>query len=636
MANSPSLQDSLPGLRRILKYFWPHVRAFRALLAGSLFALFAEVALRLLEPWPLKFIFDHIIGSGSHRGPAFLSRLDGTDTGVLLAAAALAVVAITGLRALAAFWQTIGFAQIGNRALNQVRNQLYRHVQYLSLSFHTRAKTGDLVVRMMNDVGMLQDVAITALFPLVAKALVVGGMVGLMFWMKWQLAIFAVAVFPLFWLRTLKVGRRIREVARKQRRQEGAMAATFAESISAIRTVQALSLEETFARAFTQQSDKTLRQDLRGKRLSAGLERSLDVLIALATALVLWYGTRLILRKEMTPGELLVFLAYLKSAYRPVQDFAKYTGRLAKASAAGERVIDLLQRVPDVRDAPGAVAAPKFEGLVRFENISFSYQQERPVLEEINLAVQPGQHVVLVGPSGAGKTTLLSLILRLYDPQKGTVAIDGSDIRGLTLESLRSQISVVLQDNVLFAATVRDNIVYGAPGAAIADIEKAAHLANAHEFISALPQGYDTILGERGVTLSQGQRQRLAIARAAIRKAPILILDEPTTGLDQANEQAVVQALAHLNADRTTFLITHDLSHARDADLILYLEEGRIVERGTHPELLRVNGKYAAMYRLQADRPPASADKPARARPCDEERLRALPQPTANILAGSS
>src|SRR5439155_14265864 len=316
-------------------------------------------------------------------------------------------------------------------------------------------------------------------------------------------------------------------------------AATFAESLGAIKTVQALSLEENFARAFSTQSEKSLKQDVRGKRLAASLERSLDVVIEVATAMVLWYGTRLVLRKEITAGELLVFLAYLKSAYRPVQDFAKYTGRLAKASAAGERVIDLLERVPDVRDLPGAVRAPAFAGRVQFDNVSFAYEHGQQLLEEIQLDVQPGQHVALVGPSGGGKTTLISLILRLYDPLHGKVSIDGRDVREFTLETLRSQISVVLQDNVLFAASVRDNIACAAPGASAQEIEVAARRANAHEFITALPEGYDTILGERGVNLSQGQRQRLAIARAAIRKAPILILDEPTAGLDQKNERDV-------------------------------------------------------------------------------------------------
>lgn len=571
-------------------------------MATSLTALLAEVGLRLLEPWPLKFVFDYVIGSGTKRGPAFLQTLDQESPTFLLTLAAVSVVAITGLRALAAYWQTIGFAKVGNRAMSKLRVQLYQHVQFLSLSFHTRARTGDLIVRMMNDVAMLQDVAITALFPLIAKVLVVAGMVGLMFYMQWQLALIAVAVFPLFWLRSISIGRRLREVSRKQRRQEGAMAATFAESINAIKTVQALSLEKTFSRAFTDESERSLKQDVKGKRLSASLERSLDVIIALATAGVLYYGTVLVLRKALSPGELLVFLAYLKSAYRPVQDFAKYAGRLGKASAAGERVLDLLQRVPDVHDMPGAVRAPTFAGHLVFEGVSFGYEDGRPLMEDIHLEIEPGQHVVIAGPSGAGKTTLLSLILRLYDPIRGRILIDGRDIREFTLESLRSQIGVVLQDNVLFAATVRDNIAYACPGATLQEVESAARLANAHEFITALPKGYETVLGERGVTLSQGQRQRIAIARAAIRRAPILILDEPTSGLDKQNEKAVLEALARLNSRRTTFLVTHDLSHAVEADLVLFVQAGRIVEHGKHLDLVKANGFYATMYQAQSSR----------------------------------
>jgi ATP-binding cassette subfamily B protein len=573
-------------------------------------ALFAEVGLRLLEPWPLKFVFDHVLRT-SKRGPEVLARFNSTDATTALTLAALAIVAITGLRALASYWQTIGFAQIGNRALNKVRNQLYRHVQYLSLSFHTSSRTGDLVIRMMNDVAMLQDVAVTALFPLLAKVLIVGGMVGLMFWMNGKLALIAIGIFPLFWLRTIRIGRRIREVAKKQRRQEGAMAATFAESLHAIKTVQALSLEENFARAFSSESERTLKEDVKGRRLSAALERSLDVLIAVATAGVLWYGTRLVLRHDLSAGDLLVFLAYLKSAYRPVQDFAKYAGRLGKASAAGERVIDLLERVPDVRDLPNATRAPAFTGEVRFNKVSFGYDRGRPVLQDVELQISAGQRVALVGPSGGGKTTLLSLLLRLYDPTEGVVSIDQRDVREFTLESLRSQIGVVLQDNVLFAASVRDNIACASPGATEEQIAHAARLANAHDFINALPQGYETVLGERGVTLSQGQRQRIAIARAAIRQAPILILDEPTTGLDRKNESAVLEALNRLNAARTTFLITHTLAQAVSADLILYLEQGRIVEQGTHQSLIALNGHYAASYRLQAETPAHRVETPA-------------------------
>ena len=600
MAKPQSLPKSLPGLWRITKYFWPHIRQYRALMATSFAALLLQVILRLLEPWPLKFVFDHIIGQRNTPRtplPDFLAPL---DHATLLTVAAVAVLIITCLRSVASYWETIGFAKLGNRALTKVRNQLYRHVQYLSLSFHTQAKTGDLVVRLVSDVGMLQDVAVTALLPMIAKALIVTGMVGLMFYMNWMLGVIALAVFPLFWLRTMTLSKRIREVAQKQRKQEGAMAASIAESLSSIRTVQALSLEEKFSSAFSSNSDSTALSDVKGKRLSAALERSVDVLIALATALVLWFGTRMVLDRQLTGGELLVFLAYLKSAYRPVQDFAKYTARLGKASAAGERVIDLLECVPDVRDLPDAVRAPQFKGEVSFQNVSFAYGTGEHLLQEINFTAQPGTHVALVGPSGSGKTTMFSLILRLYDPVTGGVKIDGRDLREFTLESLRAQISVVLQDNALFAASVRDNIAYGAQGASFEEIQAAAKLANAHDFIMEMPQGYDTVVGERGVTLSHGQRQRIAIARAAIRKAPILILDEPMTGLDRKNEREVLAALEGLYGKRTTFLITHDPHHAATADKILYLEHGRIVERGTHHELIALGGRYAALHRVRA------------------------------------
>ncbi len=600
MSRPQTLSKSLPGLWRITKYFWPQLRKHRPLILGAMTALFAEVGLRLLEPWPVKFVFDRVIGTSRGARAWGIPALANFSPTALIALAALGAASISGARALAAYWNNIGFAKLGNRVLTQVRSQLYRHVQYLSLSFHTKAKTGDLVVRVIGDVSMLQDVAVTALLPLLGRLLILVGMLAIMFSLNWQLALIALAVFPPFWLRNVRLMQRIRQVARRQRQREGAMAATAAESISAIKTVQALSLEGAFAQVFSRENEKSLKQDVEGKRLAANLERSVDVLTAVSAALVLFFGVPQVLLNEISAGDLLVFLAYLRYVFRPVQDFAKYTGRLGKASAAGERVLDLLDRVPDVRDLPGAVRAPAFEGRVRFAAVSFAYEHGLRLLENIELEIQPGQQIALVGPSGGGKSTLVSLILRLYDPMKGRVMIDGRDIREFTLESLRSQISVVLQDNLLFAASVRDNIAHGASSATMDEIQAAARLASAHDFIEALPQGYETVLGERGVTLSHGQRQRIAIARAAIRKAPILILDEPMTGLDKKNERAVIESLELLNRGRTTFLITHDLGHATGADLILYLEAGRILERGTHAALMQAIGPYAALFNLQA------------------------------------
>lgn len=607
MSRPATVRESLPGLWQMARYFWPQVRQYRLLLTASFFTLFAEVFLRLLEPWPLKFIFDRLVPNSATDtfvpGLKFLERI---DTPRLLIISAAILVVVSTLRALAAYHNVVGFAQVGNRVLTKLRARLYRHVQYLSLSFHSRARTGDLVLRVVQDVGLLQDVAVRAFLPLFGKVLLLLGMIALMFFLNWRLALVSLCVLPLFWLRTIRLSRRIQDVARKQRQQQGIMAATAAESIHGIRTVQAMSLEGTFAKVFSAENEKILKEEIRVKKLSARLERSVDVLVALATALVLWYGGTLVLRAEISAGDLVIFLAYLKYAYRPVQDFAKYAGRLAKASAASHRVMELLDRVPDVRDLPNATPAPAFQGNVSFEQVSFAYEHSRRLFQNLSFQIHSGQHVALVGPSGGGKSTLLSLILRLYDPQAGYVRIDGRDIREFTLESLRSQISVVLQDNLLFAATVHDNIAGGVANATREDVEAAARLANAHDFIRNLPEGYESLLGERGVTLSHGQRQRLAIARAALRKAPLLILDEPTTGLDKDNEQAVLAALQRLYQHRTTFLITHDIAQVLDADLILYLEDGEIVERGTHSELLRAGGRYAAL--LQMQRTPAKPE----------------------------
>lgn len=599
MGRPKQLKESVPSLWRILCFFWPWVRKQRPLIASGMVALMAGIFFRLLEPWPLKFIFDRIIPTERPPRLKGLELLDQIEPMTLLTLSAVALVAIVGMRAFADYCQKVGFAKIGNRVLRDVRNDLYRHIQGLSLAFHTRARSGDLIVRVTRDVGLLRDVTSTAILPLIASVVLLAGMVVIMLLMQWKLALLAMTTIPLFWISTIRISRGIRDAARKQRLREGAMASTAAESIVAIKIVQALSLEGIFAEDFSSLNAKSQKEDLKAARLSAKLGRTVDVLLALSTAMVLWYGARLVIHSQMTPGDLLVFLTYLKRAFRPAKDFAKYTGRLAKASAAGERVMELLKRTPEIQDSPDAIEAPHFRGEVAFRGVNFEYHEDRPVLREIDFLIQPGRHVALAGPSGVGKSTLASLILRLYDPVEGSVMIDGRDIREYTLTSLRSQISAVLQDSVLFAASVWDNIGYGVPGATQEEIVAAARLANAHEFILNLPQGYETIVGERGASLSHGQRQRIAIARAAIRKVPILILDEPTTGLDEENERAVIEALRRLAKGRTTFLISHDLQLTALADEVLYLEGGRLCEHGSHDELMRAGGRYASLYRLQ-------------------------------------
>ncbi|MGE5698789.1 MAG: ABC transporter ATP-binding protein [Deltaproteobacteria bacterium] len=600
MAASRELHDILPSLRRILRRFRPNVRKHRALAAGSVLLLLVEIALRLLEPWPLKFIFDRVIPAAPSGGRSGIAWIDALEPMTLLSLAAAAVVGITALRALAAYGNTVGFALMGNRVLTDVRSELYRRLQALSLSFHAKARSGDLVVRVIGDMGLLKDVTVTAVLPLLANLVLLICMMGVMLGLHWQLALVAFAVFPWFWISAARLGGRIREVSRKQRRREGAMAATAAESMGSIKIIQALSLEGVFEESFSGQNRGSMKDDVKGRRLAARLERRVDVLIAVSAALVLLYGARLVMENVLTPGDLLVFLAYLKDAFKPVRNFAKFTGRLAKASAACDRVVDILDEEPEVRDLPDAVPAPPFAGNVRFEKVSFAYEKGRNALEEIDFEAKEGERIALVGPSGAGKSTLASLILRLYDPGSGRISIDGIDIRRYTLSSLRSRIGMVLAEPMLFMASVRENIAFGAPDATAEEVEAAARLANAHEFIESLPEGYDTVVGERGVTLSTGQCQRIAIARAAVRGGRILLLDEPTKGLDRENGLAVAESLERLARGRTTFVITHDLDLASGADRILYLEGGRIREQGTHAELLRAGGRYAEFRRYES------------------------------------
>ena len=594
-----NLKSAVPGMQRIVQEFWPQLRKQGLLLSLSFIGLVIEIFGRLLEPWPLKLIFDYILAPNND---SFLNirQLDGASPTILLLIATLSIVAATGLRAAAAYMNQVSMTLAASRIITEIRAKLYSHLQRLSLSFHYRAKSGDLITRITADVGRLKDVTVGAVLPLFVNTFTLLGMVGVMFWLHWELALIALTVFPLFLLSTLKITKRIRSAARQERKRSGAMAATAAEAMGAIKVVQALSLEGMLEDMFSSDNRKSLEESARSQQLSAGLQRTAQLLVSVATALVLWRGVQLVLQGAATPGDLLVFITYLKTAFKPMTQLAKLLGQIAKAIASGEWILDLLDIVPDIRDTRGVMDAPAFRGEVSFKNVHFAYDPNTPILRGLNFDVKPGQRIALVGPSGGGKSTLVSLLLRLYDPLEGQIRIDGHDLREYKLESLRRQISIVLQESVLFGVSIRDNIAYGSLGATNEEIETAARLANAHEFIMTLPQGYDTLLGERGAMLSGGQRQRIAIARAAIRKAPIVILDEPTVGLDNENEHAVTQALERLTQGSTTFLITHDLRASVRADLIVYIENGRILECGAHSELMRLGQRYAALYQLQA------------------------------------
>jgi len=602
------LARALPAVARTARRFGPQLRPQAPLLLGALLAILVETAMRVLEPWPLKVVLDRVLppegGAGS--GIGWLDRM---DEGTLLALCAAGVVVFAALRAGAAYLSTVGMALAGSRVLTQIRGDLFAHVQRLSLGFHARAKAGDLITRLTGDVARLQEVAVTAALPLVANVLTLLGMVGVMLWLDWQLTLIALAAFPLFSGALARRGGRIHAVSRTQRKREGELAASASETLGAIRVVQTLGLEGRLNRIFARQNEGSLVEGVQGKRLAAGLERRVDLLVGLGTGLVLYVGARRVQAGAMSPGDLVVFLLYLKTAFKPMRDMAKYTGRLARAAASGERIVELLDHEPDIRDRPGALVARRVRGSLRLRGVSLRYGKGgAPALRGVDLDVPAGTRVALVGPSGSGKSSLLSLLPRLYDPDTGSVELDGRDVREYTLASLRAQFAAVLQESVLFGVSVRENIAMGAQEAGPEEVERAARAAGAHAFIAAMPEGYDTVLGERGATLSGGQRQRIAIARAMVRDAPIVLLDEPTTGLDQHSEQVVREALDRLCAGRTSVLVAHDLAQVRDADLIVHMEGGRALERGTHDELLARGGAYAAMWeRQQAERARESA-----------------------------
>jgi ATP-binding cassette subfamily B protein len=585
---------SVAGLLR------PHWKAMTL----ALVAVAGEAAAALLEPWPLKIVLDNLLQSKPL--PEWMMPATGWIGGGTLAVLNVAVVAVAAIAiagAICAYLNTYLTANVGQWVMHDLRRTLYHHIHRLSLAEHDEKRTGDLIGRVTSDIQSIQDFVTTALLGILANFLTLVGIIGVMLYLDWRFTLISLSVAPVLFLVVYIFTRRIKTASRDVRRKESELVSTVAEVFSSIRIVKAFAREDYEEQRFEQQSLDNLETALRARRIKMTLAPVVEVIVATGTCLMLAYGARLVLAGELTAGALVVFLLYLGKMYKPMRDLSKMTDTVSKASVGFERIREVLETEGGVRDHRHARKAPRLEGAIAFDHVSFGYTPDQPILDDVSFAIAPGQVAAFVGPTGGGKTTVINLIARFYDPLAGTVTIDGTDIRRFTIRSLRDQISFVLQDTLLFHTTVWQNIAYGRPEATRAEIVRAAELANAHEFIREMPEGYDTMVGERGVTLSGGQRQRLAIARAVIRNTPILVLDEPTSGLDAQSEQAVFEALDRVMKDKTTIVIAHHLATIRRADTIFVVNDHQLAERGTHDELLAAGGFYAELHGIQFGEP---------------------------------
>ena len=575
----------------------PHSKA----LTFGLLAAVGEGIANLLEPWPLKIVLDNVLKGRPIQGwlnPFILQISAGDKHGVLLFAAA-AALAIAMVGALCSYYEKYFTTSVGQWVMHDLRGRLYSRMQRLSLSFHNQAQTGDLLSRITSDIDAVQSFVSSGLLSALINSLTLVGMIGVMFYINWKFTLIALSVVPLLFLVVFRYTRLIKKSSKQVREQEGKIASVIQEVLTSIHVVKAFAREDYEQRRLEEESLESIERAVRARSLKAKLYPFVEIIVAVGTSLVLWFGARMVLDGTLSAGSLVVFILYLGKMYKPMQDLSKMTDAYSKAAVGYDRIREVLETKSDVKDLPGARPAPRFKGQIEFDNVTFGYEADRPVFQGLSLRVEPGQVAALVGPTGAGKSSVFSLLSRFYDPQSGTVKIDGGDIRTFTQKSIREQISFVLQETLLFHGPIWKNIAYGKPGARREEIIKAAQLANADEFIDKMPGGYDTLVGERGVTLSGGQRQRIAIARAVIRNTPILLLDEPTSGLDAASEQLVFEALNRLMEGKTCVVIAHHLATVRNAHVIYVVRDGTIVEQGTHDELLEKAGLYAELHELQ-------------------------------------
>ena len=584
---APVSAAPVASVTQVIRRFWPYARPYRPWLAVTLVLVVLAPVTETASIWIFKLLVDDVLVPH--------------DLG-LLGPIALGYLGITLAGGIVEFGDKYLSTWIGERFLYELRTSLFRHLQGLSLDFFDRRQLGDIVSRLTGDVGSIETFVLSGVADLVSYVLRIVFFTAALFYLQWQLALIALTVSPVVWVLARRFSRAVKTAAREKRRRAGSISAVAQESLGHAVLVQAYNRQADEAGRFARQALASMQAQLASARLKALFTPLVDLAQMSGTLLVVGIGAWYLAQGQLSLGGLLVFLAYLGKLYSPIRGLGSLANTVFAAAASAERVIEVLDEQPHVVESADARPLVSVRGYVEFQAVSFTYPgASQPALEDVTFRVQPGEVLALVGASGAGKSTLARLLLRFYDPSAGRVLLDGRDLRTATLASLREQVTLLLQETLIFDGTVRDNIAFGRRDATHAEIVAAARAADAHAFITSLPDGYDTCIGQQGRRLSGGQRQRIAIARALIRDAPVLILDEPTTGLDSRSTARILAPLRRLMAGRTTILISHSLASVRAATSVLVLDGGRVVERGSYEELLARGQTFAGLFATDAE-----------------------------------
>jgi ATP-binding cassette, subfamily B, bacterial len=572
-------------VREVVRRFWPDARPYRRWIPALLVLVVVGAFVETAQIWMYGLVIDEVLVPG--------------DPGPLVWIA-IAYVGLTLASGLISFGDDYLGTWLGERFLLSMRVRVFSHLQRLSLDVLDSRRLGDVLARLTGDVQAIESFMLSGLVEGLSAVLRIAFFVGALLILQWDLALVALFVAPLFFIAARHFSRLVKTASREQRRRNGSLSAVAEESLANAALVQASNRQHAEEERFRRENEGMVGAELASARIRGLFTPAIDFIELAGVLLVFVLGTLAVANGSLTVGGLLVFVAYLTQLFEPARDLGSLSNRLFRALAGAERVTELLDERPRVTDSRGAVALDRARGAVALDGVSFAYPgAERRALDDVTLSVAPGERLALVGASGAGKSTVAKLLLRFYDPDAGTVRLDGRDLRDLKLESVRRNVAVLLQEQLVLHGTVRENIEFGAEDVSDDEIVTAARAAGAHEFIAELPDGYDTVLGERGRRLSGGQRQRIAIARALVSDAPVLLLDEPSTGLDAGTKLELVDPLVRLSDQRTTIVISHDLLTTRDADHIVVLDEGRVAESGRHDDLLAADGIYAHLWALQ-------------------------------------